>query len=88
VRPVATREEDSSILLEMGRLIRMRPSADAPPERLAAFYRAKARLHQHIAALGGADAAAEYGYAVAARRHAASLLRPPRGNGTGPVGQA
>lgn len=67
----------SSILLEMGHLIRARPAADAPVEQVIAWYEAKGRLHEHIAEAGGPDAAAERRYAAAAYEHARRLWAGP-----------
>ena len=66
---------ESSVLVEMGQLIRMRPSLLATATQLATFYAAKARLHRHIAATGGVDVVAELAYAAAAEQHAFSLMR-------------
>lgn len=66
---------ETSVLLEMGQLIRMRPSLLATATQLANFYAAKARLHRHIAATGGVDVVVELAYAAAAEQHALNLMR-------------
>jgi hypothetical protein len=63
-----------NVLIEMTALDRNRPAPDAPPEIVAAWYEAKARLHEHIAAVGGPDAAQASAWATAAHEHARGLL--------------
>lgn len=60
-------------LIEMTTLDLHRPAPDASPETVAAWYEAKARLHEHIAAEGGPDSAQESAWAVAAHEHARRL---------------
>lgn len=62
-------------LIEMTALWATRPAADAPDHVVAAWYEAKGRLHEHLAAAGGRDeAAAELSYAATAYEHARRLL--------------
>jgi hypothetical protein len=64
----------TAVLVEMTALSLCRPALDASVEVVAAWYEAKSRLHEHIAAAGGPDAAREIAYAVAAHQHALTLL--------------
>jgi hypothetical protein len=57
-------------LIEMTTLFYSRPLSDAPDEAVAAWYRAKGQMHEHIAAVGGPDAAYEFAYAAASYEHA------------------
>lgn len=70
---------EMSVLVEMGNLIRMRPSPHATSAQLGAYYAAKARLHRRVALLGGAEADAEWEYANAAQRHAEELFASESG---------
>jgi hypothetical protein len=64
-----------NVLIEMTALDMHRPAPDATPDVVAAWYEAKARLHEHIAAEGGSDAAQQSAWAVAAHERARRLLR-------------
>jgi hypothetical protein len=64
-------------LIEFAALWRCQPLPDAPDEVVAAWYQAKGRLHEALAAAGGPDAAAELAYAAAAYEHARRLLTRP-----------
>ncbi len=59
-----------NVLIEMTALCLTRPARGAGPESLAAWYAAKARLHEHLAGLGGPDSAREHELAAAAHRRA------------------
>ncbi|MGW5570338.1 hypothetical protein ACWEVD_03985 [Nocardia thailandica] len=59
-----------NVLIEMTALCLNRPARDAGEEALAAWYAAKARLHEHLAGLGGPDSARERELAASARRRA------------------
>ncbi|HEX3778150.1 MAG TPA: hypothetical protein VHX38_00650 [Pseudonocardiaceae bacterium] len=64
-------------LTEFTALALSRPGPDAPTERVAAWYEAKGRLHEHLAS--GADpmeAAGELAHAAAAYEHARRLTGP------------
>lgn len=60
-------------LIEMTRLFYRRPSPDATAEAVAAWYIAKGRLHEQLAARGGPDAQQESSYAAASYEHARQL---------------
>jgi len=60
-------------LIEMSRLFHNRPRVDASDNVIAAWYRAKGRLHEQLAAAGGPDAAQESAYAAASYEHARRL---------------
>jgi hypothetical protein len=62
-------------LIGFNALWRNRPAADAPASVVAAWYEAKGRFHESLAAVGGPDATAEMEYAAAAYEHARRLLR-------------
>lgn len=62
-------------LIEMTTLFYGRPGPDAPAETVAAWYRAKGRMHERLAAAGGPDAAQERAHATASYEHA-RLLTP------------
>jgi hypothetical protein len=64
-----------NVLIEMTALDMNRPAPDATSEIVAAWYEAKALLHEHIAAEGGSDAAQQSAWAMAAHQHA-RRLRP------------
>jgi hypothetical protein len=72
-------------VIEMNTLYLGRPGADASDETVAAWYRAKGRLHERVAAKGGPDAAQELAHAAASYEHARWLER--RSNAS-PVGWA
>lgn len=67
-------------LTEFAALTLTRPGPDASADAVAAWYEAKGRLHEHLAAesahLGPAEAAAELAHAAAAYEHARRLTRP------------
>lgn len=67
-----------NVLIEMTALSVGRPSADASAECVAAWYEAKARLHEHLAAQGGPDSARESALAVRAHERSQLLLRSER----------
>jgi hypothetical protein len=60
-------------LIEMSRLFTSRPRPDASDNVIAAWYRAKGRLHEQLAAAGGPEAAQESAYAAASYEHARRL---------------
>jgi hypothetical protein len=63
-------------LIEFTTLTRSHPGPDAPTEQVAAWYEAKGRLHEHLAAtVGPVEAAGELAYAAAAYEHARRLTR-------------
>ncbi|MGH7743328.1 MAG: hypothetical protein ACREQ5_00700 [Candidatus Dormibacteria bacterium] len=62
-----------NVLIEMTALARNTPTVDASPEVKAAWYEAKARLHEHLS-MAGPDALQEQAYAAAAHEHAHKLL--------------
>jgi hypothetical protein len=66
-------------LVEMAALALQRPSVDATPDQLAAWYEAKGRLHEHLAAdlVDSIEQAAELAYAAAAFEHARQLAVMP-----------
>ncbi|PKV98625.1 hypothetical protein [Nocardia fluminea] len=59
-----------NVPIEMTALCLSRPARGASAEALASWYAAKARLHDHLAGLGGPDSAREHELAVAAHRRA------------------
>jgi hypothetical protein len=61
------------ILSEFGRLLFTRPGPDASPEAVGDWYLRKARLFEHVAASGGADAADALRQAELARGRARRL---------------
>lgn len=61
-------------LSEMTDLWLHRPALNAPEHEVAAWYEAKARLHEHLADGGGPDAQQERVYAATAHQHALDLL--------------
>ena len=64
-------------LIELTALSLSRPGPDAPTDRVAAWYLAKGRLHEQLAALAGPEeAAGELAYAASAYEHARRLTRP------------
>ncbi len=62
-----------NILIEMTTLSMARPTAGASNEDIAAWFDAKARLHEHLAAQGGSDAAHEFALAESAHRRSLRL---------------
>jgi hypothetical protein len=64
-------------VLALSTLWQTRPTVDAPPATVAAWYQAKGYLHEQIAAQGGPDEAAELAYAATAYDHARRLLAQP-----------
>lgn len=62
-------------LIEMSRLFHSQPHPDASDDVIAAWYLAKGRLHERLAAEGGPDAAQESAYAAASYEHARRLER-------------
>ncbi|MBF6339184.1 hypothetical protein IU450_25300 [Nocardia abscessus] len=62
-----------NVLIEMTALCLTRPAHGADTESLAAWYAAKARLHEHLARQGGPDSARERELAAAAKRHSLRL---------------
>ncbi|MET8759965.1 hypothetical protein [Lentzea sp. NPDC004782] len=64
-----------NVVIEMNSLYLARPSANASDDTVAAWYRAKGRLHERIAAEGDDDAVQELAYATASYEHAIRLER-------------
>ncbi|NMN93925.1 hypothetical protein FGL95_02610 [Nocardiaceae bacterium YC2-7] len=64
-----------NVLIEMTALSMSRSASCGDAEKLAAWFEAKARLHEHLAAEGGADRARESALAVQAHEHSLRLLR-------------
>ena len=60
-------------MIEMTALYTRRPALGAPIEDVIAWYQAKGRMHEHLAACGGADAAQESAYSTASFAHARRL---------------
>ncbi|MFC3456502.1 hypothetical protein [Amycolatopsis speibonae] len=60
-------------VIEMNSLYLSRPGTGASDEAVAAWYRAKGRLHERVAAQGGSDAAQELAYAATSYEHARRL---------------
>jgi hypothetical protein len=60
-------------LIELSRLFDSRPRPDVSDDAVAAWYRAKGRLHERLAAAGGPDATQESAYAAASYEHARRL---------------
>ncbi|MGQ0839434.1 hypothetical protein [Actinokineospora sp.] len=61
-------------LIDLTTLFYSRPSLGASTETVAAWYLAKARLHERLAAEGGADSEQELAYAAESYRHARRLV--------------
>jgi hypothetical protein len=61
-------------LTEMMTLSFTRPASGASTTERAAWFEAKARLHEHLAALGGPDAHRERALAVRAHRRSSDLV--------------
>lgn len=64
-----------NVLVEMTALTINRPSTEAGNIERAAWYEAKANLHEYLAGLGGPDAAHETALAASAHERSAQLLR-------------
>jgi hypothetical protein len=64
-----------NVLIEMTALSLSRSASCADSAHLAAWFEAKARLHEHLANENGADRARERALAVQAREHSLRLLR-------------
>lgn len=64
-----------NVLIEMTALSIGRPTAGASAESTAAWFEAKARLHEHLASQGGPDSARESALAVRAHERSLILLR-------------
>ena len=60
-------------MIELTALFRRRPVLGAPSAEVAQWSRAKGRLHERLAAAGGADSARESAYAEASFAHARRL---------------
>ena len=63
-----------NVLSEMTSLAFRRPAADADVATIAAWFEAKARLHEHLALESGADSVRERALANSAHRRATMLL--------------
>lgn len=63
-----------NVLIEMTALSISRPTSTASAEQLAAWYEAKARLHEHLAAESSGDSAHESALAAQAYEHSMRLL--------------
>ncbi|CAM3730207.1 hypothetical protein [Smaragdicoccus niigatensis] len=61
-------------LTEMMTLSFARPASGASKTEFAAWFEAKARLHEHLAALGGPDAEFERALARKAHRRSSDLV--------------
>ncbi|MEV0075304.1 hypothetical protein AB0H58_02735 [Nocardia neocaledoniensis] len=59
-----------NVLIEMTALCLTRPARGADAQALAAWFTAKARLHEYLAGLGGPDSPRERELAAAAHRRA------------------
>ncbi|MEV0063396.1 hypothetical protein [Nocardia sp. NPDC050718] len=68
-----------NVLIEMTALCLTRPTRGAGAESLAAWYTAKARLHEHLAGLGGPDSAREHQLAASAQLRARQVAAGDRG---------
>lgn len=64
-----------NIMIEMTALSISRPAADSTVETIAAWYEAKARLHEHLAELGDTDHVRERMLAASAHERSLQLLR-------------
>ncbi|HEY4454166.1 MAG TPA: hypothetical protein VGN81_07640 [Pseudonocardiaceae bacterium] len=60
-------------LIEMNTLFFKRPGPDASDDAVAAWYLAKARMHERLAATNGADSAQQQAYAASCAEHARRL---------------
>lgn len=65
-----------NLIRELGTLSMTQPRHDADQERAAAWYRAKAHMHEELARQGGADSDHHNALAAAALEKALHLLRP------------
>ena len=66
-----------NVMIEMTALSISRPMAGSTPETIAAWYEAKARLHEHLASEGGPDNVRERMLAASAHERSLRLLRRP-----------
>jgi hypothetical protein len=64
-----------NVLIEMTALSVGRPGAGSSADEVAAWFQAKARLHEHLAAQGGPDALRESALAASAYQRSFNLLR-------------
>lgn len=62
-----------NVLIEMTALNLNRPAPNATSETVAAWFEAKALLHEHIAAEGGSDAGQQSAWAMAAHERARTM---------------
>ena len=62
-------------MIEMTNLFYRRPGVNASDETVAAWYRAKGRMHEQLAQSAGTDAVRELAYAAASYEHARRLER-------------
>ena len=60
-------------VIELTNLYYQRPAPHASDEAVAAWYRAKGRVHELISRTGGPDSAQEQAYAAASYEHARVL---------------
>jgi hypothetical protein len=60
-------------IIALTALFTRRPGPDAPVDAVAEWYQAKGRMHEQLAARGGADAAEESAHAAASYAHARRL---------------
>lgn len=67
-----------NVLSEMTALAFRRPTAGTDVETVAAWYEAKARLHEHLARQGGSDSGREAAIAAKAHERSRQLLRQAR----------
>ncbi|QKT08809.1 hypothetical protein HUN08_17540 [Gordonia sp. X0973] len=59
-----------NVVSAMTQLAVARPKPGADPDSVSAWYEAKARLHEHLASIGGPDSAREIALCATARRRA------------------
>ena len=64
-----------NVMIEMTALSLSRSASCADTELLAAWFEAKARLHEHLADESGTDREREIAFAVQAHEHSSRLLR-------------
>ena len=62
-----------NVLTEMTALNLHRPAPNATPDTVAAWFEAKALLHEHLAAEGGSDAGQPRAWAAAAHERARTM---------------
>ncbi|WP_434444163.1 hypothetical protein [Lentzea sp. E54] len=62
-------------MIELTRLYQQRPGPDTSTDAVAAWYRAKGRLHEMLGLTGGPDSAQELAFAAASFEHALRLER-------------